>query len=190
MTFNISAVVACPLARRHSGAAQPGGWPFSILKEEQLLEFSQDPSLQLVDTRIKDALARNDFCVGAIMDGNLIAYAWRSFSATPHDKENNIWVDFRTDCGYGHHSLTLPAYRGQHIMSSLYAFADNCCLDKGKTYAIGYVDTDNYPAIRATLRAGYRIVGYAGYLLLFGRFFSFSTPGSKKYGFRFFRRQH
>jgi hypothetical protein len=36
------------------------------------------------------------------------------------------------------------------------------------------------------MRAGNRVVGYAGYIYLFGKLFSFRTPGSKKHGFRFF----
>jgi hypothetical protein len=36
------------------------------------------------------------------------------------------------------------------------------------------------------MRVGRRVVGYAGFIYLFGKLFSFRTPGAKEYGFRFF----
>ena len=97
-----------------------------------------------------------------------------------------MWVDFNVDAVYGYDSFTLPAYRGKHIMPSLWAFSDKYVSDKGKTLRIAYVDTDNYPSLRAGIRAGYPVVGYAGFIYLFGKLFSFRTPGAKKHGFRFF----
>jgi hypothetical protein len=40
--------------------------------------------------------------------------------------------------------------------------------------------TDNYPSLRAGMRGGYPVVGYAGYIHLFGKLFSFRTAGAKK----------
>ncbi len=71
-------------------------------------------------------------------------------------------------------------------MPSLWAFSDKYVSDKGKTLRIAYVDTDNYPSLRAGMRAGYPVVGYAGFIYLFGKLFSFRTPGAKEYGFRLF----
>ncbi len=186
LTFNISAIVCRPLGRTNSSTSNPEGCQFSVLAEQELLDFSHDSALDLVDTKIKDALARGDFCIGATLNGKLVAYTWRAFSATPHDRKHNIWVDFNTDARYGYKSLTLPAYRGKRIMSSLWVFADSCGLDKARTLHISFIETDNYPSLRAGMRAGNRVVGYAGYIYLFGKLFSFRTPGSKKHGFRFF----
>jgi GNAT superfamily N-acetyltransferase len=186
LTFNISAFVCHPLAGTNSSTSNPEECQFSILAEQELLDFSHDPALQLVDTRIKNSLARGEICIGATLDGKLVAYVWRTFFATPHDNKRNIWIDFNAAAAYGRYSFTLPAYRGKHIMPSLLAFADNYCLDKGATCVIGYIETDNYPSIRACMKAGYRGVGYAGFIHLFGKLFSFRTPGAKKHGFRFF----
>jgi len=186
LTFSIAAVVCRPLLRTNSSTSNPEGCQFSILTEQALLDFSHDPALQLDGARIKDLLARGEICVGATVDGKLVAYHWRAFSVTPHDYKNNIWVDFNADAGYGHKSLTLPAYRGKHIISSLMAIGDNYCLDKGKTLAIAFIETDNYPSLRAGKRAGNRVVGYASYIYLFGKLFSFTTPGGKKHGCRIF----
>jgi hypothetical protein len=189
LTFNISAIVCRPLGRTNSSTSNPEGCQFSILSEQALLDFSHDPTLRLVETRIKDAFARGEFCAGAILDGNLVAYHWRAYTsapATPFKNKRNIWVDFNADTVYGRYSLTLPAYRGKHIMPSLWVFADNYCLDKGDLLLIAYVETDNYSAMRVGMRVGNRVVGYAGYIYLFGKSFSFRTPGAKKHGFRFF----
>jgi len=183
LSFNISVIRCRPLVRTNSSTSNPEGCRFSILAEQELLDFSHDPALQLFDTRIKDKLARGEICLGATVDGKLVAYAWRAFSALPHV---DIWVDFNADVVYGYNSFTLPAYRGKHIMSSLYKFGDNYCLDKGKTLSIGYVETDNYSSMRTGKRSGEHAVGYAGYIYLFGKLFSFRTPGVKKHGFRFF----
>jgi len=186
LTFNISAIKCRPLVRTNSSTSNPEGCQFSILSEQELLDFSHDPALRLADTWIKDAFARGEACAGATLGGKLVAYCWRVFSTTPHDRKHNIWIDFNADAVYGRYSFTLPAHRGKHIMPSLYTFADPYCLDKGRTLSIGYVDTDNYPSMRAGTKSGERVVGYAGYIYLFGKLFSFETPGAKKHGFRFF----
>ena len=139
-----------------------------------------------MDIRIEDSLARGEICAGATLDGKLVAYTWRAFSATPHDPKYNIWADFNAAAVIGRYSFTLPAYRGKHIMPSLLAFADNCCLDKGATLLIAYIETDNYPSMRCAVKVGNHVVGYAGYIYLFGKLFRFRTPGAKEHGFLFF----
>jgi len=189
LRFNISAIVCHPLVGTNISTSNPEGYQFSILTEQELLDFSHDPALHLVETRIKDAFARGDICIGATLDGELVAYTWRAFSAapaTPRDNKHNIWVDFNAAAAYGRYSFTLPARRGKHIMPSLIAFADNYCLDKGATLLIAYIDTDNYPSMRCAMRVGNHVVGYAGYIYLFGKLSWFRTPGAKKHGFRFF----
>jgi len=186
LTFNIGAIVCHPLVRRDSSTSNPEGCQFSILSEQALLDFNHDPALRLDDTKIKDALARGEICIGATLNDNLVAYAWRAFSAVPHEPKHSIWVDFNADAVYGRYSFTLPAYRGKHIMPSLLAFADNYSLDKGETLLIAYIETDNYPSMRCAVKVGNRVVGYAGYIYLFSKLFWFRTPGAKKHGFRFF----
>jgi hypothetical protein len=186
LTFNISAIVCHPLVRRDSSTSNPEGCQFSILTEQALLEFSPDPALELDDTTIKDAFARGEICVGATLDDKLVAYSRRAFSAVPDSRKRNIWIDFNAAAAYGRYSFTLPAYRGKHIMPSLWAFADNRCLDKGATFLIAYIETDNYPSMRASMRVGSLVVGYAGYIYLFGKLFPFRTLGTIKHGFRFF----
>jgi hypothetical protein len=186
LTFNISSIVCRPLVRTNSNTSNPEGCQFSILTEQELLDFSHDPALRLVDTRIKEFYTQGEVCTGATLDGKLVAYDWCDCSATPHDRKHDIWVDFNADAGYGRKSFTLPAYRGKHIMPSLWAFSENYYLDKGKTLSISFVETDNYPSLRAGMRGGYPVVGYAGYIHLFGKLLSFRTAGAKKHGFRFY----
>jgi hypothetical protein len=186
LTFNISFIVCHPLVRRDSSTSNPEGCQFSILSEQELLDFSHDPALKLDDTTIKAAFARGEICVGATLDDKLVAHTRRAFSATPDDRKHSIWIDFNAAATYGCYSFTLPAYRGKHIMPSLLAFADNCCLDKGATLLIAYIETDNYPSMRCAMRVGNRVVGYAGHVYLFGKMFSVRTAGAKKHGFRFF----
>ncbi len=186
LTFSITAVVYRPLVRMNSSTSSPEGYHLGILSEQELLDFCHDPTLQLDATGIKGLFARGEICVGAALDGKLVAYHWCAFSATPDNRKKNIWVDFNAEASYGHWGFTLPAHRGKHILSSLLAIGDNYCLDKDKTSCIAFVDTDNYPSLRACMRAGSRIVGYAGYIYLFGKLFSFRTPGAKEHGFRIF----
>jgi len=186
LTFNISSIVCRPLVRTNTNTSNPEGCQFSILSEQELLNFSHDSALQLVDTNIKDDYTQGQVCTGATLDGKLVAYDWCACSATLHDRKHDIWIDFNADAGYGRNSFTLPAYRGKHIMPSLWAFSDNYYLDKGKTIGIGFVDVDNYSSLHANMRGGYPVVGYAGFIHLFGKLFSFRTAGAKKFGFRFF----
>ena len=108
LTFNISVIRSRPLACTNSNTGNPEGCQFSILSAQELLDFSHDPALRLADTWIKDAFARGEVCAGAPLGGKLVAYCWRVFSATPHDRKHNIWIDFNDDAVYGRYATCPP----------------------------------------------------------------------------------
>ncbi|MCZ6817984.1 MAG: hypothetical protein O7G31_00650 [Calditrichaeota bacterium] len=175
------------MERTDSSTGIPEGCQFSMLTEQELLDFGHDPALELFESTIKDSIARGEICFGATLNGKLVAYDWRAFSAAILEKKHNIWVDFNPGNVYDRYSFTVPAYRGKHIIRPLWVYADDQCYKKGETNNLSFVDTDNFPPLRACKMAGYPVVGYAGYIHLFGKLFAFRTPGAEKYGFRFFK---
>jgi GNAT superfamily N-acetyltransferase len=134
---------------------------------------------------VEPALARGDICLAAFDGEALIAYVWRSFSAAPH--ADGLWVQVDMPYWYTYKAYTHPDYRGRRLSGLLTLFGDAVCRDRGYRRGVGFIETHNYPSIRANERLGSLTVGYAGYLKFGGRAYPFRTPGVKPHTFRFFR---
>lgn len=131
------------------------------------------------------AETRGDICIAAFDQGQIVAYVWRSFSRAPH--EDSIWVQVQSPYWYTYKMHTVPAYRGRRLAGVLTRFGDQVCRTRGLRAGVGFVETHNYPSLKANRYAGARPVGFAGYLRLSGRVFTFRTPGVRRYSFRFVR---
>ena len=187
LPVNFSVVVCRPLPLPNGKLKKPDGIQLAVLTEQQLMAWCKHTELDLHENIVKHALKRGDYCIGATEKGKPVAYVWRAFSDTPHVRSHNIWIAIGDSARYGYNSLTLPQYRGRHIQPALSALGDELIPDHGKKISIGFIETDNYPSIRAALTLGSKIVGYAGYIIIFGKFLSFASPGAKKVGFRFYQ---
>lgn len=148
----------------------------------ELLPYTSDDRYQLSRAHLDGAFARGEACVVTSVAGKLAAYGWVAYGPTPHVE--GVWVEFAPGHRYNYKSLTLPEYRGQHIRGSFGVLAS---LDQSHavTHTLSFIESHNYPSVRGAYRNGGQRVGWAGYLLLFGRFVSFRTPGAARYGFAF-----
>lgn len=156
-----------------------------VAEAAELYEAADNqPELGLTKTFIAEAIARGDLCVGAFVDGRLVAYVWRSYTGAPH--RDGLWLDFHKPYRYGYKSFTLPEFRGQHLLDL--AVADPICSARGFEYGISFIETHNYASIRHSKRAGAIPIGYAGYLKLGKYAWPFRTRGAKRVGFAFYRR--
>ena len=100
---------------------------------------------------------------------------WRSTSLAPHT--DKISVQARKPYRYGYKALTLPEYRGRHLPEYLAPISSQHYVERGYPWSVGFVETYNFASRKSELRRGSRPVGYAGYLTLFGRVFTFRTKG-------------
>jgi GNAT superfamily N-acetyltransferase len=158
---------------------------YRLLAEADLARASSDRSLNLDLTAVGAAFARGDACVGAFDAGRLVGYLWYAFAATPH--AGRVWVDFPSHARYAYKALLLPEYRGRGLGEEMYACAGAVCPRAGRTAGITYILMDNTASLVAAERAGWRTVGYAGYLNKAGTFLGWNSPGAERAGFRFWR---
>jgi len=88
--------------------------PSKVLTNEELKAYSLgNPALDMDPEMLSSELARGNYCVGTKIDGQLIPYAWRSFSDVPHT--DKIWVRVGPNSYYNYKSYTLPAFTEQQI---------------------------------------------------------------------------
>lgn len=156
---------------------------YRLLTESELIEFSADKELALDPEEIKRNYARGDCCAGAIENAQLVGYLWRAYAPTWHD--GNIYVDFGPTSRYAFKSFTRPAYRGQRILNDISVSTEALNL-RGRTHAIAFIETHNFPSIKSARYNGNEFVGYAGYFSVFGKILFFRSTGAAKVGFRFF----
>ena len=190
MTFLRRWLTLCRVHVRKLDAAAPMPElkaPFTarIATKDDLLEAARDPAMGMQASAIEAALERGDMC-GAVFDGDrMVAYTWRSFTTAPH--ADGLWVTFARPYRYGYKALTRPEYRGMHLQDAAVVVTEAACIERGYTHGVSFVESHNYPSITQDNRRGNRLVGWAGYVKLFGRVYPFRTPGAKRHTFRFVR---
>ncbi len=155
-----------------------------VIDEKELVQFSQSPELGLSEDFIAKASARGDVCFGYLERNALVAYTWVGTKPTP--AEGGLWVQFGEGYSYGYKALTLPSHRGLHLQETLVHLTDRWQTSRGLRYNIDYIHTLNLPSIAANRRYGNRPIGYAGYIVWFGRTLPFRSCGVKARRFRFF----
>ncbi len=160
------------------------GVSIRMATRDDLIRAAHEMPKQLGFRFLEDALARGDICLAAFHDETMVAFIWRSFTRVPH--ADGLWVEVEWPYRYGYKAYTKPDFRGQGLSGWLSRLGDEVCLDKGFRYGVGFVETHNYPSIKADLRVGGRMVGYAGYLKLFGKAYPFRTRGVVPHTFRFY----
>lgn len=159
------------------------GLDFRTLAEEELLAHCQDPELDLRESRVREACARGDVCVGALEAGRLVGYVWFAFRSAPHVK--NIRVDFGPRLRYAYKMFVRPDRRGRGIARELLARGAELCPRRDTHLGLSFVALDNKPSLRAFAAAGWKVAGYAGYVEWFGWWRAFASAGAARLGARF-----
>lgn len=162
------------------------GCSVRIATRDELVRAALDPVMGLRTASIDAALDRGDICAAVFDRDRMVAYVWRSFSTAPH--ADGLWVTFERPYRYGYKAFTRPEYRGQHLQDALSFLTERLGVERGYTEGLSFVETHNYASVAQDLRRGNRVVGWAGYIKLFGRVYPFRTPGARRHTFRFVRR--
>ena len=145
------------------------------LTEADLLEGMKDDDLDLDPAFIRGALARGDRSWGAFEGDKLVGYTWRSSSIAPF--RDDLWIKIGHPLHYVYKSYTRTTHRGKGIHIAITRVADRQMLETGRPSEVGFIDISNIQSLRAARSLGRHKVGWAGYLKLFGRCFTFRTPG-------------
>lgn len=183
--ITVMRVYSRPLGRASRVSCLQPGVSIRILEADELVAWAGDAEMDLREAQIRAAYGRGGLCIGAVVDGKLVAYTWLAFSPTPHI--NGVWVETGPTARYSYKSFVHPAYRGKRILQALHAFADGSDLRRGRNHAIDLVDLENFNSCAALERAGSRLAGFVGYLGCFGAFVAFRSRGARECGVRLFR---
>jgi hypothetical protein len=162
----------------------PAGTTVRVLSEAELLEASTDEDLDLSPGFIRAALARGDLCCGAYEGDRLVGYTWRAPAIAPF--RDDLWVKVQEPLHYVYKYYTRESHRGRGIHIALTRLADRHLLEKKRPLEVGFIDIANMPSLRAARSLGRRKIGWAGYLRVFGRCYTFTTRGGRRAGAAFF----
>jgi hypothetical protein len=154
-----------------------------LLDEAALRRFAADPANEMSREFIDEATARGDQCY-AICDGErLAAYGWYAFGATPIGIPG-VLLHYSPGYVYMYKGFTHTDYRGQRLHAIGMTRALQHYLSKGFKGIVSYVESTNFDSLKSCFRMGYSVFGTVYVVKVFGRYYSFSTPGCSKYDFR------
>lgn len=158
------------------GAHVSTGWGF--LSIDALKQFARDPSLELDEAFLVQAIERGDRCYGFIENGVLGAYAWYSTGPTPI--QASIVAEFDPGYIYMHKAFTRPAFRGRGLYGTGVAGAARALLREGRYKGlISCVQLHNRPSLKGLQRIGFRSIGQ---IVVLGRkqpFVSCASPSCR-----------
>jgi hypothetical protein len=158
-----------------SGAGD--GWTF--LTCEDLRRYSaSDPSLDLDDTFLTEALARGDRCHAFIQDGILGAYAW--FASGPTPIQDSLTAVFSPGWIYMYKAFTAPGFRGRRLYGTGVARAMQTFLAQQNFKGlVSCVQSHNRASQRGLRHIGFRTIGRV--FVLGGRrpSLSYASPGCR-----------
>ncbi|HEX2199904.1 MAG TPA: hypothetical protein VHG88_14960 [Burkholderiales bacterium] len=189
MRPNLKLELCCVLVRPFGAAFQTlqrGSGPaltLRALREPELLAWCSDPDLELRPEQVRAALARGDVCLGALDGAKLVGYVWLAFDPAPHT--GGVHVDFHPAGRYSYKKFVRPAYRGRRVAHALNALADAPVFRRDRQFTLSFVHLKNRASLRSARRSGSQPVGYAALLRCGRRLLPFSSPGARRYGFRF-----
>ncbi len=182
--IHLNVVRATPILENPNYPAELKHIILRELSEQDLLEATQNPELELSREFVEAAAKRGDIAFGAFDDSELVAMVWRALTTAPH--RDGISVRVNRPYNYVYKSFTRPSHRGQQLNPTLILYSDLRFLELGYTHRAGFIDTCNLASLATGKYMGSRFLGYAGYVVWFGHFISFRTPAVKKIGFEFF----
>lgn len=155
-------------------------------KPEELRMALENAELDITETFLESALAREDLCIGAFDEGQMVAYSWIAFNGAPHGSDTQVVVP--SPFVYIYKSFCLVSHRGKSVMRDVGWVRDRAALDRGRTYVIGFIELANASSMRAYAKAGGKPIGLAGLLRLGAFPLTFRTRSVAAVGFRFIRR--
>jgi hypothetical protein len=172
------------VAKPHAGfVGYPPHYTPSFLAPRALHEFAADPATEMSRTFVDEALRNGDECY-AICDGEtLAAYGWYSTRPTPI-QPSNLVLHFAEGYVYMYKGFTDTRYRGQRLHAIGKTRALQHYVESGYRGMVSYVESTNFDSLKSGARMGSEVFGSIYVLQLFGRYFTFSSPGCKAFDFR------
>ena len=166
------AYLACPKSY------QPGFLPMQALQA-----YASDPVTEMSPRFVEGAVREGDQCYAILDADKLAAYGWYSTRPTPIGLADLV-LHFAPSYVYMYKGFTDTRYRGQRLHAIGMTRALESYLAKGYGGIVSYVESTNSDSLKSCFRMGYKVFGSVFLIRIFGRYFAFSTPGCKSFGFR------
>lgn len=162
--------------------ACPERYSAGFLEHEALRGYTAHPETELSEKFVEQSAVRGDRCF-ALRDGEVLsAYGWYSSRPTPIGI-GGLEIQFTPQYVYMYKGFTDHRYRGQRLHAIGMTMALDECLRSGYKGIVSYVESTNADSLKSCFRMGYRVFGSAYLVRIFGRYFTFSSPGCKKFAF-------
>lgn len=153
-----------------------------FLEPHEILAYVNRPEFNLSEDFVRQALQKGDRCC-AILDRDVLAtYCWYSTQVTSINQ--HLQIACPPGYVYSYHDYTHTDYRRQRLQTVRSAQGLQDTLSRGAKGVIGYVDENNFPAIRSLERRGGRFVGRIVAIHLFGEYRIYHSKGSAALGVR------
>ena len=153
-----------------------------LLSAQTLTRLSHDPATELTPHFVRDALAAGDQCYGMRHGERLIAYGWYSTRPTP-TVSPELLLHFGPEYVYMYKGFTADRYRGRRLHAIAKTYALRHFVNRGYHGVVSYIESTNFRSLRSNARMGGENFGSIYLVRLFGRWFTFPTPGCKRFGF-------
>lgn len=185
----LNRVLTFDIYRVESGITENPGWPtpegysFRAVDEE---EFSNNLCQEFKSHDMHWAFKRGDLCFVALFDGEIVAYYFVSNHAAVF--RDDLIFKFPDGFRTALVSTTASSHRGRGIARELWTLANQTLAARGSVGAakpnIWTVSIFNLESLAANRGTGTQYVfhGYAGYLRLFGSWFTFASPRCRALG--------
>jgi hypothetical protein len=162
--------------------ACPDRYSAGFLGHEALRGHTAHPETELSEKFVEQSAVRGDRCF-ALRDGEVLAaYGWYSSRPTPLGI-SGLELQFTPAYVYMYKGFTDRRYRGQRLHAIGMTMALNECLLEGYKGIVSYVESTNSDSLKSCFRMGYQVFGSAYLVRIFGRYFTFASPGCKKFAF-------
>lgn len=161
----------------------PAGYSAGFVNAADLARWHDDPACELSAQFARAAFAAGDQCYAVCAGSSLAAYSWYSTRPTPAVSPD-LLLHFAPGYVYMYKGFTTKAHRGKRLHGIGKTHALRHFTAKGYRGLISYVESTNFESLRSNARMGCEIFGSIYVLRLFGRYFTFSTPGCWRFEFR------
>lgn len=173
---------------QYDWSSSPSGYDTRSVSQ---LEFNRMLCEDLKGVDYAWAFERGDICIANVRDGEIVGYSFSSFK--PTFVQPGLVFKFPGGFIYAFAGKTAVLHRGKKLQPECWKARSREYRRKYGTVfgAIWYVNVTNLESLASTRHADLneKLHGYAGYMMCFGRWITFATPGCKRLGVGFFRDQ-
>jgi len=175
--FRISAIRAKAIALSQSSTFEEDGLLFRTLTINDFENKDLNNQLDITKKFVAERLKRGDQCVGALCDGKVIGYSWRTI--LPVEIDGPIWMSYGDRLYYHYKGFVSPDYRGKGLYTKVKKVREIEQFKIGRTHLFGCIETHNYPSLIASDKNSEKTIGYSAYINNRLGFWSWHSRGIK-----------